>query len=111
MRLLGAEDGPRPGYPGRGSIAERKRKVDAVLAVMRREGFDNSARGPELAQSIVEAVDAVSRSGPDRRIADRRDSEAYRDLIGNPLWKADARANRMEYERRQGERRQGERRQ
>jgi hypothetical protein len=101
-RATGAQDGR--------AISDREWKLEAVRAVMLRAGLDESAQRPEIVYAIIDAVEAPAWAGSDRRLADRRDPEAYREMMGNPLWKADAEANKREYERRQGERRQGDRR-
>ena len=93
-----------------GGAEEQARMLAAVRAVMLRHGLEGAAVRADVVHDIVDTVQAVARGAGGRRIADRRDPEAYRDLVGNPLWRADAAANWRDYERRQGERRQGERR-
>lgn len=63
---------------------------------------------PECAKSLREALESTDRRHQERRrTADRRDPDAYRDLVGEPLWKAEAEQNDRNFTRRQQERRSG----
>jgi hypothetical protein len=61
---------------------------------------------PECARSLREALELTDRRRDERRkTAERRDPDAYRDLMGEPLWKAEAEQNGRTFSRRHEERR------
>jgi hypothetical protein len=66
---------PTPG----GEMTERERKLEAVRTVMLRHGLRSPAA---VVAEILDAVDAAARV-PRPRVADRRDPDAYRELVGN----------------------------
>jgi hypothetical protein len=62
----------------------------------------------ECAKRLREVLELTDRRHEERRsAADRRDPDAFRDLVDEPLGKAEAEQNRRNYERRQQERRGG----
>ncbi len=66
------------------------------------------ALSPECAKSLREVLERTDRRHEERRrTADRRDPDAYRDLVGEPPWKAEAEQHDRNFTRRQQERRRG----